>query len=346
MRHLNFPATALIAITAAACASSPNASPGSTSAPAANRGLDPELTTYAYPFEVRFLELDSQRQTLRLAYMDERPPNWNGQTVLLLHGKNFSGAYWAPTMRGLLERGYRVLAPDQVGFGKSSKPEAYQFSFSQLAANTRAVLDAAGVNRVAVVGHSMGGMLAVRFALQNPERVQRLALVNPIGLEDYQQLVPHRTVDQLYQQELAATPESLREYQRQAYYAGDWKPEYESLVEILAGWTAHPGYPRVAWNAALTADMIFTQPIVQDLSRLQTPTLLLIGQRDRTALGRAWAPKEIAATMGDYPALGRRTAQAIPGSKLVELPGVGHLPQVEAFPQYLDALTGFLAPPR
>ncbi|HYI01603.1 alpha/beta hydrolase [Hyalangium sp.] len=305
-------------------------------------GLDPELRGYAYPFVVHELVLDSQRQQLRMAYMDERPADWKGRTVLLLHGKNFSGAYWEPTMRALLARGYRVVVPDQIGFGKSTKPAAYQFSFAQLAANTRALLSALGVELVSVVGHSMGGMLAARFALQHPEQTEKLVLVNPIGLEDYEDLVAYRSIDEWYRQELAATPESLREYQRQSYYAGEWKPEYERLLEIQAGWTQHPDYSRIAWCSALTYDMIFTQPVVHDLPRLSVPTLLVIGQRDRTALGRAWAKPEVAPTMGDYPKLGRRAAEAIPGAKLVELPGVGHLPQVEAFEPYLEALGGFL----
>jgi pimeloyl-ACP methyl ester carboxylesterase len=68
----------------------------------------------------------------------------------------------------------------------------------------------------------------------------------------------------------------------------------------------------------------------------------VIGQRDRTALGRAWAPKDVAATLGDYPALGKKTAAAIPGAQLVEIPGVGHLPQVEAFDAYSQAIARFL----
>ena len=75
---------------------------------------------------------------------------------------------------------------------------------------------------------------------------------------------------------------------------------------------------------------------------LKVPTLLVIGQRDRTALGKAWMPKEVAATLGDYPALGKRAAAAIPGATLVEIPGVGHLPQVEAFEAYAQALAKFL----
>lgn len=308
-------------------------------------GFDPELSTYTYPFPVAFFDFESQRQKLRMAYMDVRPAKPNGRAVLLLHGKNFTASSWEPTIRALTERGFRVIAPDQIGFGKSSKPAAYQFSFHALADNTRALLDSLGVKRAAVVGHSMGGMLATRFALMVPDRTERLALVNPIGLEDWKAVVPYRSIDEWYRQELAATPETIRGYQRRSYYNGAWKPEYERLIEIQAGFTRHREYPRVAWCSALTYDMIFTQPVVYEFPRLKTPTLLIIGLRDKTALGAAWAPKEVADTLGDYTTLGKKAAQAIPGAKLVEIPGVGHLPQVEAFEPYRDALVGFLAAP-
>ena len=303
---------------------------------------DAELTNYSYPYPVAFHELASQRQKLRMAYADVRPDKPNGRAVLLLHGKNFSAAYWAPTVRALTARGFRVIAPDQIGFGKSSKPEAYQFSFHQLAENTKSLLDALGVGRVAVVGHSMGGMLATRFALMYPHTSEELALVNPLGLEDYRVGVPYRGVDAPYRAELKATPESIREYMKKSYFAGEWKPEYERLVEIPAGWTQHPDYPRVAWDSALTYDMIFTQPVVHEFPLVRVPALLLIGLRDKTALGSALAPKEVAALMGNFAELGKKAAKAIPNAQLVEFPDAGHLPQVQAFDDYIRALVTFL----
>ncbi len=307
--------------------------------------LDPELTNYQYPFPVQFYEADTQGQKLRMAYMDIAAAKPNGRTVVLLHGKNFSGAYWATTIKALAAEGYRVIAPDQIGFGKSSKPAAYQFSFQALAANTRGLLDSLRVEKFVLVGHSMGGMLAVRMALMYPDRVERLALVNPIGLEDWKLVAPYRTVDENFAQELRATPESIKEYQRGNYFGGVWKPEYDALTEILAGWTRHPEYKRVAWNAALTSDMIFTQPVVYEFDQLKSPTLLIIGQRDRTAIGKDRVPKEVAARMGDYPALGKAAARRIPGARLVEIPEAGHVPQVDSFQKYFRSLLDFIAAP-
>lgn len=305
--------------------------------------LDPELTSYQYPFSVRFFEADTQGQRLRMGYMDVAAAKPNGRTVVLLHGKNFSGAYWAATIKTLTAAGYRAIAPDQIGFGKSSKPAAYQFSFQALAANTRALLDSLRVEKFVLVGHSMGGMLAVRMALMYPDRVERLALVNPIGLEDWKLLAPYRTVDENLAQELRATPESIREYQRLNYFGGVWKPEYDALIEVLAGWTRHAEYPRVAWDAALTSDMVFTQPVLYEFDRLTSPTLLIIGQRDRTAIGKDRVSKEVAARMGDYPALGKVAARRIPGARLVAISEAGHLPQVDSFEKYIRALQDFVA---
>lgn len=310
---------------------------------ATTEALDPELTNYQYPFPVRFFEVDTQSQKLRMAYMDVAAAMPNGRTVVLLHGKNFSGTYWASTIKALVAEGYRVVAPDQIGFGKSSKPASYQFSFQALAVNTRALLDSLRVEKFILVGHSMGGMLAARMALMYPDRVERLALVNPIGLEDWKLVAPYRTVEENLAQELRATPESIKEYQRVNYFAGVWKPEYDALVEILAGWTRHPDYRRVAWNAALTSDMVFTQPVIYEFDRLKSPTLLIIGQRDRTAIGKDRVPKEVAARMGDYPALGKAAARRIPGARLVEIQEAGHLPQVDSFQKYIRALLDFIA---
>jgi pimeloyl-ACP methyl ester carboxylesterase len=311
--------------------------------PPQGQAYDAELSTFEYPRPVQFFEVESQKQKLRMAYMLAEPGKPNGRTVVLLHGKNFSGHYWEPTTAALVNQGYRVVIPDQIGFGKSSKPEAYQYSFSQLAVLTEQLLNHLRIDKVSLVGHSMGGMLAARFTLQYPARVEKLALVNPIGLEDWKTLVPYQTIDDVYANELKSTEDSIREYQKTSYFGGQWKPEYEPLIQVLAGWTQHPDYPKIAWVAALTSDMIFTQPVLYEFPNIQVPTLLIIGQRDRTAIGKARAPATVRETLGNYPELGRKAARAIPKASLVEIREAGHMPQVERFSAYLEALAHFLS---
>jgi pimeloyl-ACP methyl ester carboxylesterase len=81
---------------------------------------------------------------------------------------------------------------------------------------------------------------------------------------------------------------------------------------------------------------------VYEFDAIRVPTLLIIGQRDKTALGKNRVPKEVAATMGNYPQLGKQTAQQIKQAKLVPLDKVGHLPHIEAFDRFLNPLLQFL----
>lgn len=299
-----------------------------------------QLEGFDYPHPIQRFKLNSQQQALEMAYMDITPKGKaNGRTAVLLHGKNFCGATWEETIRVLSAEGWRVVVPDQIGFCASSKPRGYQFSFGQLAANTQALLQSLNIQQATVIGHSMGGMLAARFTLAYPQAVSQLVLVNPIGLEDWQAAgVPYATVDQLYQGELKTTFDSIKAYQLRFYYNGQWKPEYDRWVHMQAGLYAGPGREAVAWNQAQTSDMVFTQPVVHEFKRIKAPTLLLIGGKDRTAPGAARAPAAIAEKLGDYPALGRATAKAIPGATLVAFPALGHSPQVESPKEFHEAL--------
>ncbi|MGY4817058.1 alpha/beta fold hydrolase [Pseudomonas chlororaphis subsp. piscium] len=304
----------------------------------------PELQGFDYPYPLQHFAFESQGQALQMGYMDVPAKGTpNGRSVLLMHGKNFCGATWDSSIKALSDAGYRVIAPDQIGFCTSSKPEHYQYSFQQLAQNTRQLLDRLGVQQVSLLGHSTGGMLATRYALQYPEQVQQLALVNPIGLEDWKALgVPYRSVDQWYARELKLSAEGIRNYERSTYYGGRWKPEFERWVDMLAGLNKGPGHTRVAWNSALIYDMIFTQPVYYEFKDLKMPTLLLIGTSDTTAIGSDIAPPAVKARIGNYQVLGKQVAGLIPHSTLIELPGLGHAPQMEEPAQFHQALLGWL----
>ena len=308
--------------------------------------LDLMLSNYEYPFEVNYIAIHSQKQELKMAYMDVKPTNLDknkeNKTILLLHGKNFNGAYWEQTAKQLIEKGFRVIIPDQIGFGKSSKPDNFQYSFQSLAENTKKLLDSLKIEKTIVLGHSMGGMLATRFALMYPETTQKLVLENPIGLEDWKLKVPYKSVEWWYKNELKKTAEDIKKYQLENYYDGKWKPQYDKWVNLLAGWTLNSDYEKIAWNAALTYDMIFTQPVLYEFEDIKSPTLLIIGTRDRTALGKSLVNKEVAKTMGLYEELGKQTQQKIPNSKLVEIENIGHLPHIESFEKFITPLLEFI----
>jgi pimeloyl-ACP methyl ester carboxylesterase len=288
--------------------------------------LGTAMEGWAYPYPVQFLQFEMEGRPVRMAYMDVKPETPNGQTIVLLHGKNFGADYWAGTLRSLSGYGYRVIAPDQIGFGKSSKPEI-RYSFNSLAENTLRLLDHLKVKRVVVIANSMGGMLGVHFARRYPDRVAALVLEDPIGLEDYRASIPPQVTENLVRLEMAQTPASYRNFLKG--YFPNWKPDYERLVEQFARVQLSGEYPHFAQVSALTYQMIYDGPIVGELPKLQVPTLLVIGQLDRTVFGRRFAPPEVVKPMGNFPQLGKLAKQAIPGAQLKEFEGVGHVPHLE-----------------
>lgn len=297
------------------------------------------LEGFKYPYPLQYFNFSSQQQNLKMGYMDVQPKKPNGQTVVVLHGKNFCGATWEETINFLTQNGYRVIAPDQIGFCTSSKPDHYQYSFQQLAENTHALIDKLGVKQPILLAHSTGGMLATRYALMYPGETKLLGMVNPIGLEDWKAKgVPYRSVDQWYQRELKVSAESIKAYELKTYYQGQWKPEYDKWVDMLAGLNAGKGHKKVAWNSALIYDMIFTQPVYYEFSHLKVPTVLYIGTGDTTAIGSDIAPPEVKQKIGQYSVLGKEAAKLIPNAELIEFAGMGHSPQMQNPELFHEAL--------
>jgi pimeloyl-ACP methyl ester carboxylesterase len=321
-------------------------SPNAFAQPADQPAYGPELQGFEYPYPVAHYRFTSQGQELDMAYVDVQPQSPNGQTAVLLHGKNFCAATWEGTIKALSEAGYRVIALDQIGFCKSSKPERYQFTFQQLAGNSHALLTSLGIERAIVVGHSTGGMLAIRYALMYPNAVDRLVLVDPIGLEDWKAKgVPWLSIDGWMQREARVTADGIRAYERATYYADTWDASYEPWVQMLAGMYRGPGREAVASSSARIYDMIATQPVFYEFEEIAPPTLLLIGDKDTTAIGKDTAPPEIRKTLGNYPVLGKEAVKRIPHSQLIEFPDLGHSPQIQAPARFHAALLGWLQRP-
>ena len=295
-----------------------------------------ELDGFKYPFEVNTFKLNSQNQDLKMRYMDIGDKDAR-KVIVLLHGKNFSGYYWERVAKDLLKRKYRVIIPDQIGFGKSSKPDSYQYSFGQLALNTKSLLDNLNIKKFDLVGHSMGGMLATTFAVNYTKLVNKLILINPIGLEDYGKYVEFKDVNFFYKRELGKTLDKAINYQKKNYYDGKWSSEYEKLLIPLKGMLAGKDWKIVAWNNALTYGPIFSENIVDRFSQIKSETFLIIGTRDKTGPGRGWLKEGVTRKLGEYKELGKSTKDMIKGSMLIELDGLGHMPQYENYNVFIKA---------
>ena len=299
---------------------------------------------FAYPYLVRFLEVSRDGERQRLAYMDVVPTGTaNGRTVLLLHGRNFPSSYWQPVIAALTGAGYRVVATDQLGFGKSSKPVG-PFSFDVMAADTVALLDVLGLARVDVVAHSMGGMLAVRLARNAPSRINSLVLEAPIGLEDYRFFVPPVSNETLLRIETDVTADVYRR-QLMTNYALSLPPSaIEPFVQIRERVKGSGEYPRWVQSFVNSYQIIWGQPVVHEIPLVTHPTLFVMGENDRNAPGRPFAPAELRSKMGENAAHARALAARMPDGRAEVLPGIGHLVHMEATDTFngltLDFLNG------
>ncbi|KAH9901722.1 alpha/beta-hydrolase [Xylariomycetidae sp. FL2044] len=301
-------------------------------------------SNFPYPWPVKLFQFSSQFQPVEMAFMDVEPTfTPNGKVAVCLHGKNFCGPTWERTARELAAVGYRVMLPDQVGFCKSTKPKSYQYTLQQLSYNTHSLLEALGVQNITLIGHSLGGMTSIRYGLMYPESIDEIALVNPIGLEDWKALgVPYRDIETLYASETASNYTTIRSYEQATYYAGEWDDAYNIWVNMLANIYQGGEAATFAFDQALTTDMALSAPVVYEFGLLQPRTLLLIGDRDNTALGKQWSPPEVQEKLGHYDVLGKEAAAAMPNADLIEFADLGHAPQIQAPDRFHAALLGWL----
>ena len=322
---------------AAQAAGAPAGLPGPTYAEPLGIGLE----SWPYPDPVQFMAVDYHGENLRMAYMDVAPTGKaNGRTALLMHGKNFDSSYWRRTIEALSGDGYRVVVPDQIGFNKSSKPDI-DYSFDFLAANTARLLDTLHIDDVDLVGHSTGGMLAVRFARTFPTRVRRLVLEDPIGLEDYRLLIPPQMTQTLYDAERKQTVEQYRAFIKH-YFPVLPASQYEPFVEWRARIGLSGEFNRYAMAVALTYQMIYRQPVRYEYRLLDMPLLMMVGEADRSTPLRAYAPPEAAKDMGNFPVLAREACAEARHCRLIVFPGLGHVPHLEAADAFNRDLLAFL----
>ena len=303
-------------------------------------GID--LEGFPYPYPVNLLPLVNDGEPLLMAYMDVGPAQANGRVVVLLHGRNFPSSYWAPVIKTLTEAGYRVVVPDQIGFGKSSKPSG-ELHFDALARNTIALLDALQIPKADIVAHSMGGMLAVRIARAYPSRVGHLVLTAPIGLEDYRLYVPPVPTEKIMENEDKLTADGYRK-QLETNYALKLPPEeIAPFIDSRFNIKGSADYPR--WLRAFVASyqMIYREPVVHEIPLLSQPTLFVMGADDHNAPGRPNAPEALRPKMGHNAELAQSLAALMPNAHSEVIANTGHLVFLEAREKYDALLLGFLA---
>jgi pimeloyl-ACP methyl ester carboxylesterase len=302
--------------------------------------MKPGSITYEdipYPYPVMYMPLTLYGQDVRMAYMDVPPLGQpNGRTVVLLHGMNFGGFYFGGPIDALRKEGFRVVVPDQIGFGRSSKP-VIPYNFHDMALNTRTLLESLGITKAVIVGHSMGGMLAARFAASYPDMTERLVLYDPIGLTDVRWSQPWHSAEESYKATMARTREQAWQaaYENiQRYFPDAWKPEYEQYVRILYAPTLSGDWPRLAMVRSIYQQITYLDPVVYDWAHIKAKTLVLGGEKDLAGGGGR--------NGYDFPVLAKHIADTIPNAELIIIPNVGHVPHIQVPAIFNQQLLKFL----
>jgi pimeloyl-ACP methyl ester carboxylesterase len=300
------------------------------------------LEGFAYPYPVQMLPLVNDGEQVRMAYMDVQPAAPNGRSVLLLHGRNFPSSYWAPVIKTLSETGYRVVVPDQIGFGKSSKPVT-DLHFDTLARNTLALMDHLQIAKFDIVAHSLGGMLGVRIVRAFPERVAHLLLAAPIGLEDYRLYVPPTPTEKILENEDRLTAEGYRK-QLETNYSLKLPPEQVTpFIDARFNIKGSSEYPRWLRAFVNSAQMIYREPVVHEIPSIALPTLFVMGEDDHNAPGKPNAPETLRPKMGQNADLAKALAAKMPNARAEVIPNTGHLVFLEARQRFDELMLAFLS---
>ena len=244
----------------------------------------------------------------------------DGPPLLLVHGLGYGGRGWGPAY-DLLAESFYVVAFDNRGFGQSDAPPG-PYTVAELARDTGAVLEAAGVERAHVVGSSLGGMVAQEFALSFPERVERLVLVGttPGGPASY--AMPLVTT-RLMLEAAALDPEvALRLFVENALGAKG-RADADLVEQILAYRRASPPDPK-GWHAQGAAGAAFD--VLDRLDSIRAETLVVHGTEDAVV----------------DPRNGELLAERIPNARLELLAGCGHLPFWEQPERFCELVREFL----
>lgn len=311
---------------------------GQSAAPPTPTDVQPGSITcedVPYPWPVSYLPVTLYGQDLRIAYMDAPPATQpNGRTVVLLHGMNFAGFYWGGPIDVLRKAGFRVIVPDQIGFGRSSKP-VIPYNFHDMALNTRRVLQHLNIAKATIVGHSMGGMLAARFATQYPDATERVVIYNPIGLVDPRYRGPWTNTDEAYRRTLASTYQTIHAgiFRYFSHNPSAWRPEFDKYVRIRYAWTLSSDWPRYAMVQALLSQVPYLDPVVNDWAHIMAPTLAFGGAEDSLVPPGASFRERM-----------KFVADSVPNGngRLHLIAGLGHVPHFEAPEKFYPPLLAFL----
>lgn len=262
---------------------------------------------------------------LRVAYREAG----SGPAVLLVHGWPTSSFLWRGVMPAIA-RERRVVALDLPGFGASDKPTDVTYDLPFFTAAVGGFLDALGIDRVDLVAHDLGGPVSVRFALDNPDRVRSLALLNTLLYREDMTRLLTTLADGLRTpgKRERLTSDAALEVALRLGTADESSVTQETIAGLVEPFASDADRLALAKAGSDAQDAAFEE-LARDLPRLRLPVRVIYGQEDRI-LGA------IAQTVA-------RIRRDLPHAEVTALPGRGHFLQEEDPERVGELLAEFFA---
>ncbi len=280
-----------------------------------------------YPYEVKYADLPGD---IRLAYVDEGKGD---QTIIFIHGLGSYLKSWQKNIEGLKEH-YRCIAVDLPGYGKSSKaPHSGMMSF--YAGVIRDLVDELNLKNVVIAGHSMGGQIAMMFAVNYPDKVQKLILAAPAGFEEFnkgqkQWFRDVMTVEGVYKTTVEQIQTNL------AYNFYNVPADAEFMITDRIAMRSAEDFEAYCYAVVRSVNGMVDEPVIDILKEIQQPALILFGEFDNLIPNRFLNP-------GKTFDVAQKGANLLPISNLVMIPDCGHFLQFEKYKVFNEEVILFLS---
>lgn len=284
------------------------------------------MSDMEYPFDVKYIDLPEK---IKLAYVDEG----NGkQTIIFIHGLGSYLKAWQKNIEGLKDQ-YRCIAIDLPGYGKSSK-KAHSGKMSFYAEVIKNFIDKLKLENVVLAGHSMGGQIAMMAAVNYPESIQKLILVDPAGFEEFTEGQKEwfrevMTVDGVKNTTVEQIQTNL------AYNFYNVPDDAGFMITDRIAMRSADDFEAYCYAVVKSVKGMVDETMIEILDQIKQPTLILFGENDNLIPNRFLNPGRTidVAKVGD---------EKIPDSKLVLVPKAGHFMQFEKPDEFNREVSIFL----
>lgn len=258
------------------------------------------------------------------------------QAVVFVHGLGSNLKFWRYQIDTFAKAGYRVIAVDMLGYGKSSKPAGFSYSMPDMAEVLHSLLVASKVEKPILVGHSMGGQVVLSLAIARPDFAKKLVLTAPAGFEKF---TPREKAwfGRVFSTAFVKSADESAIWgtvRRANFYR--WKKAYRWLVEERVRVRGAGEFNAYAYaNVKSVHGLLDTEYTRDNLKRIKVPTLIVFGTEDRLIPNRFMhgGPTREVMQFG---------AERIKDSTVVELERCGHTVQMDCSTEYNSAALGFI----